>query len=75
MFNEFLYILSPYLFHVYNNPHKFMNILLSICEVLIGHNQFFIFLVSIIVINMRLVASSIHILLFHFCSHYEYQCN
>jgi len=43
MFNEFLYIPSPYLFHVYSNPHKFMNILLSICDVLIGHSQLFFF--------------------------------
>jgi hypothetical protein len=38
MFNEFLYITSPYLFHVYNNPENFMNMFLSICEVLIVHS-------------------------------------
>jgi hypothetical protein len=41
MFNEFLYKPSPYLFRVYSNPHNFMNILLSICEVLIGQNKLF----------------------------------
>jgi hypothetical protein len=41
MFNEFIYIPSPNLFHVNSNRHKFMNILLNICEVLIGHSQLF----------------------------------
>jgi hypothetical protein len=43
MFNEFLDLPSPYLFHVYSNPHKFMNTFLSIWEILIGHTQSFLF--------------------------------
>jgi len=65
MFNEFLDLPSPYLFHVYSNPHKFMNIFLSIWEILIGHTQSFLFFfVFVIVINMLLAASFIHMLLF-----------
>jgi hypothetical protein len=39
LFNEFIYIPSLNLFHVNSNHHKIMNILLNICEVLIGHSK------------------------------------
>jgi hypothetical protein len=38
MFNKFIYIPSLYLFYVNSIHQKVMNILLSICEVLISHN-------------------------------------
>jgi len=41
MFNEFIYVPSPCFFHINSNHQKFMNILLSICEILIGHSQLF----------------------------------
>jgi hypothetical protein len=33
------------------------------------------FLIYFIVINLSLVASSIHVLLFHLCYHYKYNCH
>jgi len=58
MFNEFLDLPSPYLFHVYSNPHKFMNIFLSIWEILIGHTQSFLFFFCICYCN-KYASSSI----------------
>ncbi len=41
MCNKFIYKPSPNLFNVNNNHQKFLNIFLSICEILISHSQLF----------------------------------